>query len=279
MPLLSPLLVTLEASHPNPWRLTLRPHPLAEFEDDYMSLGSMITQARKSAGLSIDDLSAATNIRGPLLKEMESDNFSQCGGETYARGHVRNIAIKLGVEPQIFIDAFEEEQMHIDRSMQDLLVENSVMKQPEEARKVSLKVLASISIACLGIAGLVQIIVSNTSSPEIPQPISSVTASPSTSATPDASPTSEATLSTGAGVEAVITASRATSWLFVSDASGRTLFSGQISRGTTKTFSSDASLNFKIGNAGGVDLVVNGKKIDSIGGDGEVVSVSYGVDS
>ena len=279
MPLLSPLLVTLEASHPNPWRLTLRSHPLAEFEDDYMSLGSMITQARKSAGLSIDDLSAATNIRGPLLKEMESDNFSQCGGETYARGHVRNIAIKLGVEPQIFIDAFEEEQMHIDRSMQDLLVENSVMKQPEEARKVSLKVLASISIASLGIAGLVQIIVSNTSSPEIPQPISSVTASPSTSATPDASPTSEATLSTGAGVEAVITASRATSWLFVSDASGRTLFSGQISRGTTKTFSSDVSLNFKIGNAGGVDLVVNGKKIDSIGGDGEVVSVSYGVDS
>jgi hypothetical protein len=38
-------------------------------------------------------------------------------------------------------------------------------------------------------------------------------------------------------------------------------------------------LNFKIGNAGGVDLVVNGKKVDSIGADGEVVSVSYGLDS
>ena len=277
MPLLSPLLVTLEASHPNPWRLTLRPHPLAEFEDDYMSLGSMITQARKSAGLSIDDLSAATNIRGPLLKEMESDNFSQCGGETYARGHIRNIAIKLGVDPQIFISAFEEEQMHIDRSMQDLFVENSVMKQPEEARKVSWKVLASISIASLGIAGLVQIIVSNTSSPTVPTPITSVSASPTASA--QATPSDEPTVSTGTGVEVVITASRAKSWLFVSDASGRTLFSGQISAGATKTFSSDASLNMKIGNAGGVDLVVNGKKIDSIGADGEVVSVSYGVDS
>ena len=242
-----------------------------------MSLGSMITQARKSAGLSIDDLSAATNIRGPLLKEMESDNFSQCGGETYARGHIRNIAIKLGVDPQIFIGAFEEEQMHIDRSMQDLLVENSVMKQPEEARKVSWKVLASISIASFGIAGLVQIIVSNTSSPTVPTPITSVSASPTASA--ETTPSDEPTVSTGTGVEVVITASRAKSWLFVSDASGRTLFSGQISAGTTKTFSSDASLNFKIGNAGGVDLVVNGKKVDSIGGDGEVVSVSYGVDS
>jgi hypothetical protein len=80
-------------------------------------------------------------------------------------------------------------------------------------------------------------------------------------------------------VELVITAARAKSWLFVSDASGRTLFSGQIARGTTKTFSTDVSLNLKVGNAGGVDLTVNGNSIDSIGADGEVVSVSYGVDS
>jgi len=210
---------------------------------------------------------------------MEANDFSQCGGETYARGHLRNIAQRLGVDPLIFLTVFEEEHMQADRSMQDLLVETNAMKQPEEVRKVSWKVLATISVASLFVVGLVQIIVSNTSSPEIPAPISSVTASPSTSATPEASPSGEATLSTGTGVEAVITASRAKSWLFVSDASGRTLFSGQISRGTTKTFSSDVSLNFKIGNAGGVDLVVNGKKIDSVGADGEVVSLSYGVDS
>jgi cytoskeletal protein RodZ len=244
-----------------------------------MTLGSMISKARIDARLSIEDLSAATNIRGALLRQMEANDFSQCGGETYARGHIRNIAQRLGVDPRIFLAAFEEEHMQADRSMQDLLVETNAMKQREEVRKVSWKVLATISVASLFVVGLVQIIVSNTSSPEIPAPISSVTASPSTSATPETSPTGEATLSTGTGVEAVITASRAKSWLFVSDASGRTLFSGQISRGTTKTFTTDVSLNIKIGNAGGVDLVVNGKKIDSVGADGEVVSLSYGVDS
>ena len=127
----------------------------------------------------------------------------------------------------------------------------------------------------------VQIIVSNTSSPSLPAPIASATSTAvaTTSATPKASPSEEATVSTGTGVEVVITAARAKSWLFVSDATGRTLFSGQISTGITKTFTSDATLNFKIGNAGGVDLVVNGKKVDSIGADGEVVSVSYGLDS
>jgi len=244
-----------------------------------MTLGSMISKARIDARLSVEDLSAATNIRGALLRQMEANDFSQCGGETYARGHIRNIAQRLGLDPQIFLTVFEEEHMQADRSMQDLLVETNAMKQPEEVRKVSWKVLATISVASLFVVGLVQIIVSNTSSPEIPAPISSVTASPSTSATPEASPSGEATLSTGTGVEAVITASRAKSWLFVSDSSGRTLFSGQISRGTTKTFTTDVSLNIKIGNAGGVDLVVNGKKIDSVGADGEVVSLSYGVDS
>ena len=247
-----------------------------------MSLGSSITQARKSAGLSIEDLSASTNIRTALLKEIESNNFANCGGETYARGHIRNIATKLGVDPLIFIAAFEDEQMHTDRSMKELLVENSVMRQPEEARKVSWKVLATISVSSLFIAGLAQIIISNTASVEIPEPIASITATESATPSPEASeatPTEQATVSTGEGVELVVSASRAKSWLFVSDATGRTLFSGQMSRGSSKTFRTDVSLNVKIGNAGGVDLTVNGKKVDSIGVDGEVVSVSYGVDS
>jgi cytoskeleton protein RodZ len=245
-----------------------------------MSLGSLITQERKSAGLSIEHLSAATNIRSSLLREMESDSFHNCGGETYARGHIRNIATKLGVDPLIFIAAFEEEQMHTGRSMKDLLVENSVMKQPEKARKVSWRVLAIISVASLFVVGLAQIIISNTSSMDIPAPIASTTesATPSPDA-PEPTPTEEATVSTGTGVQLIISAERAKSWLFVSDATGRTLFSGQIARGTTKTFNTDVSLNIKVGNAGGVDLTVNGKKVDSIGGDGEVVSVSYGVDS
>ena len=244
-----------------------------------MSLGSMISQARVDARLSIEDLSASTNIRTSLIREMEANNFSNCGGETYARGHIRNIAQRLGVDPQLFLSAFEAEHMQADRSMQDMLVETNAMKQPEESRKVSWKTLSSISVVSLLIVGLIQIIVSNTSSSEIPKPVSSVTPTATASATPEASPSGEATLSTGTGVEVFISATRAKSWLFVSDASGRTLFSGQISKGTTKTFTTDVSLNFKIGNAGGVDLVVNGKKVDSVGSDGEVVSLSYGVDS
>ena len=250
-----------------------------------MTLGSMITKARKDAGLSIEDLSAVTNLRVPLIKEIESDYFANCGGEAYARGHIRNIATKLGVDPQIFAQAFESEQMTDTRSMKDLLVETNAMRQPGESNKISWKTLASISVSLLLVFGVIQIVVTNTDSVDevrIATPVKpSSEPSEQSSATPNptALPSDQPTISTGEGVEVIIAANRGKSWLFVSDATGRTLFSGQLPQGSTKTFTTDIGLNLKIGNAGGVDLRVNGKEIDSVGVDGQVVSVSYGVDS
>ena len=248
-----------------------------------MSLGSLIAKARKDAGLSLEDLAAKTNIRISVLSEIEKDNFSHCGGETYARGHVRNIASILKADQKEFIRLFEEEQGGEIRSMKDLLVENSVMRQPEEARKISWKVLVMISVVSLFVVGIAQVVISNTNSSEVVSAKPSASAAPSSTQTqsesPASEPSSQSTFSTGTGVEVVIDAARAKSWLFVSDDAGSVLFSGQISRGSAKTFSSDSQLNFKVGNAGGVDLKVNGKKVPSIGVDGEVVSVSYGVDS
>lgn len=246
-----------------------------------MSLGSMITKARKDASLSIEELSASTNLRVSLLKEIESDYFANCGGEAYARGHIKNIATRLRVNPQIFLDAYEVEQLKDVRSMQDLLVETSAMRQPDEVKKASWKVLATISVSALFVVGLVQIIVTNSASMESTVISAPIKPTPEQTSTPDSivTPTDQATISTGQGVEVVISATRAKSWLFVSDATGRTLFSGQISQGSSKTFSTDVGLNLKIGNAGGVDLAVNGNQLDSVGVDGQVVSVSYGVDS
>jgi cytoskeletal protein RodZ len=256
-----------------------------------MNLGSLIAKAREGAALSIEDLAGATSIRPALLRDIESNDFSHCGGQTYARGHIRNIAKCLNADETEFLRIYEEEQAIEKRTMQDLLAENNVMRKPTTNRKVSWKSLVLISIASLGIAGVAQIVVSNISTVEkatidiatadvtTAQPTveASVSASTSTSAKP--APSEQSSFSTGTGVKVVINAVRAKSWLFVSDATGRTLFSGQMSVGTTHVFTSDNRLDFKVGNAGGVDLEVNGKKLSSIGPDGAVVSVSYGANS
>jgi cytoskeleton protein RodZ len=244
-----------------------------------MSLGLVIAKARKDAGLSLDDLADKTKIRKSVLAEIENDIFINCGGETYARGHVRNIAKALGADAKEFIRIFEDEQGSETRSIQDLLVESNVIREQSEPRKVSWKVLLVISLVSLALVGIAQILISNTDTKDVANVTPTASAQPTASNSPSADAPTENTYSTGSGVEVIVNASRNNSWLFVADANGQTLFSGQILRGSTKVFTSDTALNLKLGNAGGVDLTVNGNPIDPVGLDGEVVSVSYGVDS
>ena len=290
-----------------------------------MSLGSSIVKARKDASFSIDELSAATSIRLTLLREIEADDFSHCGGDTYARGHVRNIARALNVDENELLRLYDLEQRVEERSIQALLVENSVMRQPQVSRRVSWKVLIGISLGSLATVGIAQIIISNNSATSINKPLlgistlpsasasttatetaspstsvsasASASVSPSTSFSPSAkvtpsvksspSPTSSkgaiakprSSYSTGTGVEVIVNVVRAKTWLFVSDASGRTLFSGEVPTGESAIYTTTTRLDLKVGNAGGVDLQVNGKKLPSIGANGAVVSVSYGANS
>ena len=245
-----------------------------------MSLGSSIVKARKDASFSIDELSQATSIRLTLLREIEADDFSHCGGDTYARGHVRNIARALKVDENEFLRLYDLEQRVEERSIQALLVENSVMRQPQVSRRVSWKVLIGISIGSLATVGIAQIIISNNSASPINKPIVGISASPTPSAStspsatatplvkPSPSPTTSksatakprSSYSTGTGVEVIVNVVRAKTWLFVSDASGRTLFSGEVPVGESAIYTTTTRLDLKVGNAGGVDLQVNGKK-------------------
>ena len=84
--------------------------------------------ARESAGLSIDELSEITSIRPGLIKEIENNNFVHCGGDTYARGHLRNIALKISVDAQTLVDLYNEEHSTESRTIHDMLVENNVTK-------------------------------------------------------------------------------------------------------------------------------------------------------
>ena len=247
-----------------------------------MSLGALITKSRTAARLSIEDLSTMTNIPGSLLREMENDNFANCGGETYARGHLRNIAVALKVNPETFLSLYAEEQSTEQRKMQDLLTETNVLKPPKEKKNVSWKALASISLACIVVAGVAQIVISNSKTVTVelmqPTPTPSVSPSESASSVESASPSANTepveVAMTGA-IVVEISASRGKSWIFASDATGKTLFSGQLRSGSIRTIASDAIINLRVGNAGALDLTVNGKKMDSLGANGEVVNLSF----
>jgi cytoskeletal protein RodZ len=255
-----------------------------------MSLGSVIRQARIDAGLSIDDLSERTSIRAGLLKEIESDDFTKCGGETYARGHLRNIAPHLKMDSGLLLELYENEQSMQPRRIQEMLAENNVMTNPVDKKTISWKTLAGISLATLALLGAVQIIISNSQTTTIsnPEVVETESATPQPSVTAEEQPSSVATstptvvrdtYSSGTGVSVSVSALRGKSWLFVSDSNGTTLYSGQIRNGEKLNFSATTRISLRAGNAGAVDVSVNGKPGQQIGSDGQVVTLSYGVTS
>ncbi len=245
-----------------------------------MSLGSAITQAREAAGMSVADLAARTSIRATLLREFEENNFFKCGGETYARGHVRNIANALGVEPAIFLDIYEAEQVILKRPMYDLLVENSVAPAPREKSRISLKALSIASATAVVLAVGGQVVYTNFQPAKKVKEVAAaatLAAEAAISVAPTADPTPEPTpaLVVVEGITVDVTAARGDTWLSVSTASGATLFAGRLARGDSNSFTDQVGVNIRFGNAGAVDLLVNGVSVPVPGAVGEVVDASY----
>lgn len=240
-----------------------------------MSLGALIAKSLTDARLSIEDLAKLTNIPATLLRDMENDNFAKCGGETYARGHLRNMAAKLGVDERVFLDLFETEVTAPAKPIRELLNENNVTMPYQEPKRISWKVLAAGSAAALVLFAGAQIIFSNVDSSSDPEVIATTSATPSNSASESAAPSVAASPEIVGGVNVELVASRGTTWLYATNENGEVLFSGQVRQGATKTFNAAKQVNLRVGNAGGVDISVNGKDVGSVGANREVVNLTY----
>ena len=72
-----------------------------------MSIGGTLAEARHEAGLTVADVSARTRIRQALIRDIEQDEFASCGGDFYARGHIRAIAGVVGADPRPLISEYD----------------------------------------------------------------------------------------------------------------------------------------------------------------------------
>jgi Helix-turn-helix domain len=79
------------------------PEPAADPE-----IGPRFAAARGRLGLSIDALADRTRIRPHVIEAIEVDDFSACGGDFYARGHLRTLARVLGVEVSPLLETYDE---------------------------------------------------------------------------------------------------------------------------------------------------------------------------
>jgi len=73
-----------------------------------VTVGEALTEARAQAGLSVDELSERTRIRGTVIRSIEEDDYAACGGDLYVRGYVRALAGAVGIDAQPLIREFDQ---------------------------------------------------------------------------------------------------------------------------------------------------------------------------
>ena len=239
-----------------------------------MSLGEFLRGARESAGLSIDELSERTSIRAGLIREIENNNFLHCGGDTYARGHLRNIAAIISVDAQTLIDLYNKEHSSELRKIHDMLVENNVTKIPTERKTVSWKSLAIASVVLLASVAGGQIIISNSRTTVTPTVSTSPTATTSAEPSPTQTQTTEVVPSVSGELSLTISAARGNSNIDVV-INGASLYKGPLFQGETKSFSAPNSISIYLSNAGDLDLTLNGEKIAPLGARNEEIRKTF----
>jgi len=232
-----------------------------------MALGEFLRKAREDAGFSVDELAHLVNLRPALIKAMESDDFLPCGGDTYARGHLRNIAQIIRCNPQELLTMYDEEHAVDSRSIHSQLVDNNAAAIRSENRKLSWKVLIGASVSIVLLIGVAQFALSAVDSEPASisiitdEPTPSPTSTPSSTA-PESAPTNSSTVNQTLTLS--ISATRGNSNIDVVTG-GVHVFKGPLFQGESKSFVGDVSISVYLGNAGDLDLTLNGEKLAPLG--------------
>ncbi len=235
-----------------------------------MTLGEFLQKAREDAGFSIDELAHIVNLRPGLIRSMESNDFLPCGGDTYARGHIRNIAQVIRCNPQELLEMYDAEHAVDSRSIHSQLVDNNAAAIRSENRKLSWKVLVGASLSVVALIGVAQFALSSMDSEPETTSMIIEEVEPSPSPTAEVLPTASPSASTEVVIPAeellnlVIAATRGNSNIDVV-IGGVSVYKGPLFQGQSKSFAGENSISIYLGNAGDLDLTLNGEELAPLG--------------
>jgi cytoskeletal protein RodZ len=234
-----------------------------------MTLGEFLQKAREDAGLSVDELAHMVNLRPGLIKAMESNDFLPCGGDTYARGHIRNIAQITGSNVQQLLAIYDADHSVDSRSIHAQLVDNNAAAIRKENRKLSWKVLVGASLSIVVLIGVAQFAIGGFDSEPATTSMVIEETEPSQTPTPTPTPTASAAPTTSSSTMSneltlSIAATRGNSNIDVV-IGGVHVYKGPLFQGEAKSFADDVSISVYLGNAGDLDLTLNGEKLAPLG--------------
>lgn len=234
-------------------------------------IGPELAAARTRIGLSVDQLAERTRIRPHVIEAIEVDDFGPCGGDFYARGHLRTLARVLGVEAQPLLE-------HYDATYADAPIDPRRVFESELAtgaggpiRRMrggpNWSVLVAAVMAIVLAWSIARLVLDGSSTPAPPAP-------------------SLGSGSAGAGnpygklapaVPVTVTAAGGGSEVVVRDGGGDVVFSGSLAFGESKMLRVSPPVRIQASD-GSTTVAVNGRVATAVGQTGQAAQQTYTAD-
>jgi cytoskeletal protein RodZ len=226
-----------------------------------VSIGDTLAAARRQAGLTVTQVSQRTCIRETIVRGIERGDYSACGGDFYARGHIRSIARAVSLDPEELIREYDASQAPPrEMSAADVFQPFTPVKLKERRRPNWSVVLAVGIVAVVGVIGYRYF----GTHPATRRPTEPPSAQPASKNKTPAATQSAAPPPPPTRVHVTVVASHGgLTWLQLTSHSGRVLFQGDIGASAgllQKSWSAKRPIKLQFGNPGGATLYLNGKK-------------------
>lgn len=229
-----------------------------------MSIGETLAEARRQAGLTVTAVSERTRVRESIIRGIEQNDFSACGGDFYARGHIRSIAAAVGIDSAPLIKEYDTEHGTPGGISAADVFEPSTPIKIRERRSPSLSLIVIVVLlVIIGYASYKfadghghKTAAAGTSAGSTPRAtaVRAAPKRPSPSPSPSPSPLPD-------DVVIQLTAV-AECWVELTDTStGQPIFEGDIYPGSPENWTEKHAVTLSLGNPPGVVLIVNGKQI------------------
>ncbi len=230
-------------------------------------VGPELAAARTRLGMTVDDLADRTRIRPHVLEAIEVDDFAPCGGDFYARGHLRTLARVLGQDPAPLLAAFEERYatapLDARRVFEAELATGMTGSMRRTGGGPSWGLLVGVVLALVLVWGVVRLFGGTPQEQLVP--VGPVQSAPAVHNNAYPQPPAGAAVP----LRMTLVATRATGTVVVRDGHGRIVFSGSLSQGERKRLHATPPVRVRAADAGSVDVRLGGHDAGALGADGQ----------
>jgi transcriptional regulator with XRE-family HTH domain len=230
------------------------------------TIGRILAEARERAGKSLKDVERATKIRAKYIEALENDQFGLIPGDAYVKGFIRSYAAYLGINPDPLIEQYRSEYEHPVRYEAKVFTEVTARTRQRSILKRVLLFLLILAVLFIGVLSWAAYMAGRTSKitnrgqSSVKEKAQAVKVKPTVKK-------EKAKVTT---LSVKLTAIDERGCWIRAKVDGEVVFEGLLEEGEYKEFRVDKSLFVRAGNAKGLEVRVNGRKMGVLGRSGGI---------